>query len=902
MGKIPLPDNTNPGRIQGDRLATASPDLAAPGRALQGFGRAVQGLGEQWQADQDKMDGYNANLAMEKFASGADIAYQQNLQTSAPDGTDFVQKQEQALIKSYEETLKGIKRPEDQARFANLFERIRGNQVVKGMQDSREKGKSYVLATTNDSLSEWVKSGALKGEAEYNDYFENSIKPRIDSVVDDPLERQKYYGIVGKNLRDNFFRQNPQVAMPKVKTSKVDTAPMSKAITSAAAELGIPAVDLATVISYETGGRFSTSIMGGKGGNYMGLIQFGPEERARYGAKAGQSFDEQMGAVVRYLKDRGLKPGMSIYDLYSTINAGTPGRYGASDGPGNTVKGHVDKMLASAHRKKAEALVGGQSVEIAGSYEAPPMPQDGIFEGMDQQEWDSYVKQGRTVAAKEIATSGKDELASLEFTGDYQGRSLTEQDFVAAYGEEGLSRFEAYDDERATAKQKNAYQSMSSDEILADINAKMEAVPEGEGSANYVSNLAELQKTAKEIISYRDRERGKYLAGVESRASAAEARQIGIAKDKQQRFADLTREKVASVKAAQDALVFRQKDPAGYVFQTNADVRRAWRNFNPRDPDTASLAIAETIAAQEAIGIPPEQVMPLPMAQAEAVAEYVTDNDLPPDKRMDALIGTVYQTDNPDHRRAIFRQMAKAGVPRSAEVAVDAYERNDPGAAKRIFEASVLPNDKTPGKGAREPGFADAVDDALFDAAGSAIYGFDYSSPAGSEMAKRDAGLVATMATLNMLRGKDQATAISEAIKDIRGDVTFFESEIGVEGNVRGVIPNDVNPDALKDGMSVAMNTVRTALTDMAQRSMMQAVPDAGADAMAVRNTAINNALASTLEEGQFRNYQNGWAFYDPYTSSFVPGRDGKPLMWTTEQFLTMQALGRGAAGGGSGF
>lgn len=394
MGKIPLPDNINPGRIQGDRLSTASPDLAAPGRAMQGFGRAVQGLAAEWQANQDKMDGYNANLAMEKFASSADVSYQQNLQNSAPDGTDFLQKQEQALIKSYEETLKGIKRPEDQARFTTLFERIRGNQVVRGMNDAKEKGKSYVLATTNDSVSEWVKSGALKGQSEYNDYFENSIKPRIDSVVDDPLERQRLYGIVGKTLRDNYFRQNPQAAMPTQK--KVDATPIGRAISSAAAELGIPAVDLATVISYETGGRFSTSIMGGKGGNYMGLIQFGPEERKRYGASAGQSVEEQMGAVVRYLKDRGLKPGMSIYDLYSTINAGTPGRYNASDGPGNTVKGHVDKMLASAHRKKAEALVGGQPIDLPGSgYVAPEMPQGGIFEGMDQQEWNAYVTAGQ---------------------------------------------------------------------------------------------------------------------------------------------------------------------------------------------------------------------------------------------------------------------------------------------------------------------------------------------------------------------------------------------------------------------------------------------------------------------------------------------------------------------------
>lgn len=126
----------------------------------------------------------------------------------------------------------------------------------------------------------------------------------------------------------------------------------------AAKELGISPVDLATVISYETGGRFSTSIMGGKGGRYMGLIQFGPAERKQYGAHAGQSFDEQMKAVVRYLKDRGLKPGMSIYDLYSTINAGRPGLYHRSDRPGSTVASHVRDMLNSRHRARANRMFG----------------------------------------------------------------------------------------------------------------------------------------------------------------------------------------------------------------------------------------------------------------------------------------------------------------------------------------------------------------------------------------------------------------------------------------------------------------------------------------------------------------------------------------------------------------
>jgi hypothetical protein len=140
-----------------------------------------------------------------------------------------------------------------------------------------------------------------------------------------------------------------------------DSTVMASAIEKSAKNLGISPIDLATVISYETGGKMSPSIWGGAGGRHMGLIQFGPTERQMYGANPNQTFSEQMGAVERYLSDRGLKPGMGLLDLYSTINAGRPGRYGASDanngGAPGTVADKVNNQMAG-HRARAEALFG----------------------------------------------------------------------------------------------------------------------------------------------------------------------------------------------------------------------------------------------------------------------------------------------------------------------------------------------------------------------------------------------------------------------------------------------------------------------------------------------------------------------------------------------------------------
>lgn len=140
----------------------------------------------------------------------------------------------------------------------------------------------------------------------------------------------------------------------------------------AAKELGTSPEDLATVISYES--KFRPGVHGGTGNRYQGLIQFGPSERAQFGANDKQTFKEQMPAVVRFLKTRGFKPGMGLEDLYSTINAGSPGHPNASDGHG-TVRSHVAKMRVTEAERVRRFLSSGaqQSIPIA-PVAPPPTP------------------------------------------------------------------------------------------------------------------------------------------------------------------------------------------------------------------------------------------------------------------------------------------------------------------------------------------------------------------------------------------------------------------------------------------------------------------------------------------------------------------------------------------------
>lgn len=140
------------------------------------------------------------------------------------------------------------------------------------------------------------------------------------------------------------------------------TDPRAAALIASAQRLGANPVDLATVISYETGGKFDPSIRGGAGNRHIGLIQFGPNEQKQFGAAQGQTFEQQLPAVEGYLTTRGFKPGMGILDMYSTINAGSPGRYNASDanngGAPGTVADKVNNQMAG-HRAKAAAFLGG---------------------------------------------------------------------------------------------------------------------------------------------------------------------------------------------------------------------------------------------------------------------------------------------------------------------------------------------------------------------------------------------------------------------------------------------------------------------------------------------------------------------------------------------------------------
>lgn len=160
-------------------------------------------------------------------------------------------------------------------------------------------------------------------------------------------------------------------------------------ILESAQALEVDPIDLATAISYETGGTFNPVQKGPttKWGQHQGFIQFGEPQAKEYGVDWNNPVASQLGpdgAVVRYLRKRGVKPGMGMMDIYSTINAGAPGLYNRSDAAAGGAPGTVaDKVTSQmgGHRAKAERLLGHYA-KPAASLGRGPVPK-GIADAID---------------------------------------------------------------------------------------------------------------------------------------------------------------------------------------------------------------------------------------------------------------------------------------------------------------------------------------------------------------------------------------------------------------------------------------------------------------------------------------------------------------------------------------
>jgi hypothetical protein len=211
-------------------------------------------------------------------------------------------------------------------------------QAGKDLQARITSGQPYDEAEVRDTANALGRVGAVAQQSR---------------LVIEHTVRQETAGLSTPELAVAAVRN-------RVATAARGTPEQASAVTTAATNLGVSPRDLAAAISYETKGTFNPDIVGGKDNNYQGLIQFGPEERMKYGVRPGMTFEQQMGAVENFLRDRGVKPGMGISEIYRTINGGNPNApLNASDGNG-TIAEHIQNIQAG-HYGNADKFLGGTS-------------------------------------------------------------------------------------------------------------------------------------------------------------------------------------------------------------------------------------------------------------------------------------------------------------------------------------------------------------------------------------------------------------------------------------------------------------------------------------------------------------------------------------------------------------
>ncbi|MGR3376061.1 hypothetical protein [Salipiger abyssi] len=201
-----------------------------------------------------------------------------------------------------------------------------------------------------------------------------------------------------------------------------------RAVVSVADRLGVAAKDLLTVMSYETGGTFSTSITNPTTGA-TGLIQFMPDNLERYGIDAQSSITEQVIAAGKYLEDAGIRAGDGLLRIAAAINAGSPDRIHASDAGNGGAPGTVlDKVQGQmeGHKARAAGLLAAYGGAVHEETEDIKARKDALKEDIATRREALRVRQSLAEAAQRATGDAELEAQLIGKSAEEQARLRTE--------------------------------------------------------------------------------------------------------------------------------------------------------------------------------------------------------------------------------------------------------------------------------------------------------------------------------------------------------------------------------------------------------------------------------------------------------------------------------------------
>lgn len=159
------------------------------------------------------------------------------------------------------------------------------------------------------------------------------------------------------------------MAQAKIGTLKPEDR---QAVFQTASKLGLDPYEFGALVHQESG--FRPNVWGGSGGQYRGLIQFGPGARKEVGLPSKEmSIAEQLPYVEKYFQSRGYKPGMGIAKAYATVLGGNPNvSLKAKDSFGTSVESSLPKFKKGGQLyKMAQATLGDP---LTGTQPQPAAP------------------------------------------------------------------------------------------------------------------------------------------------------------------------------------------------------------------------------------------------------------------------------------------------------------------------------------------------------------------------------------------------------------------------------------------------------------------------------------------------------------------------------------------------
>ncbi|CAI2936242.1 hypothetical protein [Aminobacter niigataensis] len=392
MVNIPTARDVGYSNPRSGRIANSGPTPMV-GAAMADAGRSIVQASYSLLdlADREKIDVANdrsnaVSTGLTKFLADEEQRFLKAREGSSESGIGFTRQYmegyQQRADAFAKENFEGLTKDAQTGYINNILSR--GNALyTKADAFESETKSNYYDRTTNTNLDTY-RTQIQNNAANFVELKGQGLQAINSANMPEPWKaerRQKWEADAAESKWRWKFQQDPQTAIRDIKGIKVDAEGLSGAIQQTAQHLGIDPVDLATVMSYETGGTFDPWIKGPttKWGTHRGLIQWGEPQAAKYGVTKDMPIEQQVAAAGLYLRDAGVIPGMGLIDIYSAINAGAPGRYDRSDQKAGGAPGTVaDKVMyqMEGHKKKAAALLGGTYTPAPGDPDLDAIPYD----------------------------------------------------------------------------------------------------------------------------------------------------------------------------------------------------------------------------------------------------------------------------------------------------------------------------------------------------------------------------------------------------------------------------------------------------------------------------------------------------------------------------------------------